>query len=181
MRKLLTIISTSVSLCATPIVIFNTNTLRVVEYIPRGSTPKFEGRSDVIAIAPSTETNITIIKLAKELVPTNFWTAPFEFQWNGTNLVRLNQAILDSETAANAIAQSNAVRVATTISAKAPLSDDETWKAFALTILDQFNVLRAQMEMAKTNSTAFRNSQTLNQITIQQMKNAFEQKVEERQ
>ena len=184
MKKLILYFAAMLAAVAAPIV-FHDGT-NVTGYLPSANTPDFFNRpgtliwqgtnswqvgvTNYLAVLPE-EFNGTgkLAGTTNVMVGTNEFSAWVVRAWT--------QQEIDDDTAARLAA----ARAAETEAAKAPLSSDETWKAFALMVLDQFNALRAQIEAAKTNATAFRNMPALHQITISQMRNAFEQKVEERQ
>ncbi len=165
MKKLLLTL-TLVTTFSSSIVVYDPNssivTNRVIAYLQSEDTVKWNGKTNIL-INPSVPANST----------RDNWKVV-----NG-NVVELTQAEKDAITAAN----NAATVVANKEDAKANYDASAIDRAIVLVLLNEINVLRSQVQMARTNTTAFqsatnRSAVNLNDRTAAQARTAIRNEVD---
>lgn len=164
MKKILLLLSAT-TLLASNIVVYDPNSStvpnRVIAYLQSEDTAKWVNVTNAI-INPS--------------VPNS---TRDNWKVSGGSVVEMSQAEKDSVTAANALANT----VAEKEGAKSDYDASAIDRAIVLVLLNEINILRSQVQLARTNTTAFqsatnRSAVNLNVRTAAQARTAIRNEVD---
>lgn len=183
MKNYLMIFATTIGCLAAPIVKYDTNSLVVLKLFT-GKTGQYTNNVEHVIISDNIGTYTNIIHPTN--VANGFQNNPTHFKLgtSRTNIVARPQTDIDAEAAA---AQSNMLAQAElTLRTEAKgsitnfLSDSIAMRATIMTLLDEINTLRGELNKAKTNFIGWTNAATLNNRTFNQARNAILNKIEDK-
>lgn len=182
MKRLFFVFLSVVSAAAAPIAFYDTN--GVVRAVESRETMTMTNAPGALIVQPAKYwkagvTNYGVVD--GELAP-----GLFKVTAGGTNFVRLVRRTteeIDAEASAVASAQASAAEAALLGGARGGVTNDVdqalALRAAVSVLVDEINVLRTELNQAKTNAAAWRNAPTLNLRTMHQAKTAILNRIED--